>query len=190
MKRIFAAIDISNQSRTKISNYIESLRGEFPKLRVSWDKSEKLHITMKFFGDVEEQKVSLLSKSFEKIAGQFVAFNLKISKTGVFPSAQDARILWLGIEDEKGSVKKLNNILGSECEKFGFKREKRSFKPHLTIARLREPHKSQKLTERHLTSEFESAEFSVGEIVIYESSLLASGFVYSVLSKHEFRNRI
>lgn len=188
MKRIFAAIDISNQARTKISEYIETLQSEFCDLRVGWEKAEKLHITMKFFGDVEIQKTRLLLKAFEKIAKQFTPFNLKILKTGVFPSLRNARILWLGIEDEKGSLKKLNSILESKCEKLGFKKEKRDFKPHLTIARLREPHKSKVLAEKHLDCKFESAEFPVGEIVIYESKLLAAGSVYSVLSKHSFGN--
>lgn len=190
MKRIFAAIDISIQARTQISDYIETLRSEFSDLYTGGGKFDKLHITMKFFGDVEEQKIPSLSKSFEKIAGQFASFNLKISKTGFFPSPRNARILWLGIEDKKENLKKLNSVLESECEKLGFKREKRDFKPHLTIARLREPHKSSKLAEKHLTCKFESAEFTAGKIAIYESRLFASGSVYSVLSKHEFGNKL
>lgn len=186
MKRIFAAIDISDEARTQALNYIETLRGKFPELRVSWDKAEKLHITVKFFGDVENYRILLLSKTFEKVAGQFSPFNLRISKTGVFPSRRNPRVLWLGLQDENGSLSQINTFLESECEKQGFVREKRLFKPHLTIARLRQPEKSEDLIEKHLQTNFETAVFEVGEITIYESKLQPAGSVYSVVSKHEF----
>ncbi len=186
MKRIFAAIDISSEARTQISNYIETLHGEFPNLRVGWDKAEKLHITIKFFGDVEDRKVLLLSRIFEEVTRQVSPFKLQIAKTGVFPSRRNARILWLGLQDEKGSLNYINNILESECEKNGFIREKRLFKPHLTIARFRQPEKSKDLVEKHLQTNFETDGFEVGEITIYESKLLPTGSVYSIVSKHEF----
>lgn len=187
MKRIFAAVDISNQARKQISNYIETLRGEFPELLVGWEKAEKLHITMRFFGDVEDRKVLLLSNLFEDFARQISPFNLQITKTGVFPSLRDARVLWFGLQDEKGSLSEIKNNLENECERIGFKKEKRVFEPHLTIARLRQPEKSKDLIEKHLQTNFESAEFNVGEITIYESRLLPKGSVYSIVSKHEFR---
>ena len=186
MRRIFAAIDISNEARIRISNYIETLRGEFPELRVGWNKAEKLHITMKFFGDIEERKVLSLSKIFEKVALQNSPFNLQIIKTGVFPSRRNARVLWLGLQDEKESLREINNSLESECEKAGFRKEKRLFKPHLTISRLRQPEKSKDLIEKHLKTNFETAEFKAGEITIYESNLHPTNSVYSIVSKHKF----
>ena len=186
MKRIFAAFDISSQAQTQLLDHIETLRSEFSDLRVSWEKAGKLHITMKFFGDLEERKVSLLSNVFEEISRRISPFNLQITKTGVFPSPHNARILWLGLQDKKGSLSEINNILESECEKVGFKKEKRSFKPHLTIARLRQPDKSKDLIEKHLQKNFEIASFEVGEIIIYESKIYSTGSVYSVVSKHEF----
>lgn len=186
MKRIFAAIDVSNEARTQISNYVETLRSEFPELRVGWDKTEKLHITINFFGDVEDRKVLLVSKLFEEISQQISPFKLQITKTGVFPSRRNARVLWLSLQDEKGSLNRINNILESECEGYGFIKEKRLFKPHLTIARLRQPEKSKDLIEKHLQTNFETAGFEVGELTIYESKLHPANSIYSVVSKHEF----
>ncbi len=54
MKRIFLAVDISEQARSQISDYIESLRREFPRLRVGWERAEKLHLTLKFPGDIDD----------------------------------------------------------------------------------------------------------------------------------------
>ncbi|MBA3631265.1 MAG: RNA 2',3'-cyclic phosphodiesterase [Acidobacteria bacterium] len=189
MKRIFTAIDISVEAKRKVSSYIETLRREFPKLRVGWAKTEKLHLTLKFLGDTEESKTAELSQAIEKIARENPSFKLRILETGIFPSMSKPRILWLALKDERGSLAKINEQLESACEKLGFAPEKRNFKPHLTIARLREPNKSKDLVEKHLNNMFETIEFEASEIIIYESKLQSSGSIYSVVSKHKFNNR-
>jgi 2'-5' RNA ligase len=186
MKRIFTAIDISDEARRKVSAYVETLCGEFSNLRVGWEKAEKLHLTLKFLGDIDDRHLKNLIEAVEKTARQIKSFKLEIAETGVFPSPRNARILWLGLKNEQGSLQKLNEILEIECEKIGFEKEKRNFKAHLTIARLREPQKSKELAQRHLRNEFEAVEFDVSEIVIYESKLLPQGSVYSVVARSCF----
>lgn len=186
-KRIFTAIDISDEARQKAAAYIENLRREFSGLRVGWDKPEKLHLTLKFLGDTDEARLCNLTEAVEETAKRISNFDLRIKATGVFPSQRNARILWLGVCDEKRSSSKLNEILETESAKKGFTRETRNFKAHLTMARLREPDKSGELVEKHLSNDFDSAEFAVSEITIYESQLLKSGSIYSVVSKHQFK---
>ncbi len=189
MKRIFTAIDISDGARRQVSDYLADLRAEFPNVRVGWDKPEKLHLTLKFLGDIDEPKLHNLTDAVNEAAKQISDFKLKISKTGAFPSKKNARVLWLGVEDEKESLQKLNQILEAECESKGFAREKRNFKAHLTIARLREPQNLKELIERHLQKDFESREFSVSEVVIYQSLLQKTGSVYSINSKHKLEEK-
>ncbi|HEY0050052.1 MAG TPA: RNA 2',3'-cyclic phosphodiesterase [Pyrinomonadaceae bacterium] len=186
MKRIFAAIDISEQARRKAFEYIESLRRRFPELRVGWDKYEKLHLTLKFLGDTSDERLAKLEKAVEKAAREVSSFKLRLADTGVFPNQRKARVLWLGVKDEKANLRKLNEALENECEREGFTRENRDFKAHLTIARLREPEKSKALVEAHLREQFEAVEFEVSEIVIYQSELSPRGSRYTVVSKHAF----
>lgn len=188
MKRIFTAIDISDAARKMCADYIQNLRGEFPDLRVGWEKPEKLHLTLKFLGDTDEMQLSNLIEAVTAATRQISDFKLRIIETGAFPSAKNARILWLGVRDAAGDLSKLNELLETEGERRGFAREKRNFKPHLTIARLREPHKSARLIERHLRGSFESEKFSVSEATIYESRLQKSGSIYSIISKYKFGN--
>ncbi len=187
MKRIFVAIDISAEARRHVSDYITELREKISNVRVGWELPEKLHLTLKFLSEIDETQLSDLTEAVDKTAKQISDFKLRVSKTGAFPSEKNARILWLGLEDESKSLQKLNEILETECERIGFIREKRSFKPHLTIARLREPHKSKGLIEKHLQNEFESDEFTVSEITVYESRLQKTGSIYSINSKHKLK---
>ncbi len=187
MKRTFTAIDVSDEARTKIADYLEHLRGEFTNLRVGWDKAEKLHLTLKFLGDIDEKELEDLTEAVAGTAKQISNFKLQIIGTGVFPLPRKARILWLGVKDETGRLQKLNEILETECAARNFAKETRFFKPHLTVARLREPHKSKELVERHLQNEFESDKFKVSEIVIYESRLQKTGSIYSVVSRQQLK---
>jgi len=190
MRRIFTAIDISDEARRKSSDYIESMSGEFPNLRVGWERAEKLHLTLKFLGDIDEDRLKNLIEAVEKTAERFSIFKLQISETGAFPSPRNARILWLGVRDEPGNMRRLNEILETECERKDFEKEKRNFKPHMTIARLRQPPQSKELIEKHLHNDFVSIEFAVSEIVIYESRLQKSGSIYSIVTKHRLKENL
>ena len=191
-RRIFTAIDISAEARQKISDYIENLRRDYSGLRVGWEKPEKLHLTLKFLGDCDERQVKNLETAVSNAANFFgktenrTNFKIKIFETGVFPSKRNARILWLSLRDETEILSKINKLLERECEKIGFEKEKRDFKPHLTIARLREPHKSGDLAAKHLENEFEPVEFEISEIVVYESKLLPTGSIYRKLEGFRF----
>jgi 2'-5' RNA ligase len=187
MSRVFVAVDISFEARRKAAAYIETLRSEFRQIRVGWDKPEKLHLTLKFLGDADEKQLTQLHEIVEKVSGEISLFKLRISETGVFPNARSARVLWIDVKDEAGNLARINDLLETECEKIGFAKEKRKFVPHLTIGRVREPYRAGELAKKHLENTFEPVEFEVSEIVIYESKLLPTGSIYSVVSKHELK---
>lgn len=187
-KRIFVGLDISDEARRKISDYIDFLRESFPNFRVSWDKTEKLHLTMKFLGEIDDEQIAKLLEAVERAAQKASSFNVRIEGTGVFPSPKQARILWLGVKSEGESLQTLNEVLESECERQGFAKEKRKFKAHLTIGRLKE--KSDELVKTHLEQNFEPVVFEVSEIVVFQSKLQPTGSIYSVVSKHKFKGKI
>src|SRR5262245_31761683 len=120
MKRIFVAVDISDEARRKVAAYIETLRNEFRKIRVGWDKAEKLHLTLKFLGDTNENQLKNLEKIVEEISAKITNFNLQIAETGIFPNARNPRVLWIDVKDEAENLAKINNLLETECEKIGF----------------------------------------------------------------------
>jgi 2'-5' RNA ligase len=187
MKRIFVAVDISDEARRKVSEYIETLRKEFKDVRVSWDRAEKLHLTLKFLGDTNEKQLEDLKKNVENIASEITNFKLQISNTGLFPNVRNPRVLWLGIKGDVNDLQKINAVLEIECEKIGFAKEIRIYKPHLTIGRIREPKKAKSLAIKHLENKFEPIEFEVSEIVIYESKLQSNGSIYSVVSSSKLK---
>jgi RNA 2',3'-cyclic 3'-phosphodiesterase len=178
MKRIFIAVDISDKARQKVASYIENLRRSFPQLRVGWERPEKLHLTLKFLGDVNDGRLEEVQKAIGKIVDSNPAFQMTLGRTGRFPPKGDPKILWLGTID-KGEFAAVASKINDDLEQLGFEREKRRFSPHLTIARLREPRLSGELAAKHLENDFGPIRFEVGKIVVYESKLLPKGSVYT-----------
>ena len=181
MKRVFIAVDISDEARRQAAAHIERLRSSFARLRVGWERPEKLHITLKFLGAVSDEQLSGIERAVRAVALQNSEYRVKLAGTGVFPETRDPRILWIGLEPSAATVR-LAHAIDDVCAKLGFEPEKRRFKPHLTIGRLREPAASRELAEAHRRSVFEPTEFPIKEITIYESKLLPIGSVYSSLA--------
>ena len=159
---------------------------DFANLRVGWQGAEKLHLTLKFLGDVEDEKISAVIDKVKQAAGQFEKGSLVVTGTGVFPNKRRAKVLWLGVKNRDGLLEKAKDKIEFEFNELGFEKERRTFKPHLTIARLREPNKSKQLAEQHLENDFEPVESSIEALTVYESELKPTGSIYNVLAKIEF----
>lgn len=184
-KRIFVAIDISEDARRVTEKYISELKTEFSNVKVGWEKAEKLHLTLKFLGDLNEIQIGSLFEIVQNISKSNSNLKFRIAKTGAFPASRNARVLWLGVDGDVEKLQEINSILENECEKFGFKKNKK-FKPHLTIGRIRELCGSQTLVEKHLENKIEPIEFEVSSIVIYESELQPTGSIYRKVKEFSF----
>lgn len=177
MKRIFAAVDISEEARIRVAEYVRELRAEFADLRIRWERPEKLHITVHFAGDLDDGELSAFETRVAAAAANTARFVVAIDGTGAFVKRRSrANVLWLGL-DSQG---KLENLAASLDE------TNSRFHPHLTIARLKDANRCRDLIDKHLAGKFERIEFNATEIVVYESTLLRSGSVYGVVSKHLF----
>jgi 2'-5' RNA ligase len=155
-----------------------------PRVRASWEREEKLHLTLKFFGDVAPATTHALSLAIERAAKPIAPFPLVIAGAGAFPPRGAARVLWLGVEDESGNLSRLQRALEDECAAAGFQREARSFHPHITIARLRTPAGARSLAELHRQIGFAAMELTVNELVLMRSELGPRSSRYTALSRH------
>lgn len=182
--RLFCAIELSAEVRARAVEHIARLRSQMPDVRASWEREEKLHLTLKFFGDVAQASTPALSQAIELAAKRAAPLTLTIADAGAFPPHGNPRVLWLGVHDSSGSLARLQQILEDECAAADFKREARPFHPHLTIARLRQPAGARALAELHRELGFEAMELTVNEIVLMRSELGPKGSCYTALAHH------
>ncbi|MFN2452870.1 MAG: RNA 2',3'-cyclic phosphodiesterase [Pyrinomonadaceae bacterium] len=184
--RVFYALELPAEVREKVAAHIARLRGAIPAVRASWERAEKLHLTVKFFGDVERARVEeQLAPAAARAAQNFLPFNLVVEGAGAFPPHGLPKVLWLGIADASGALSHLQSALESECAKASFPRERRVFHPHITIARLRTPAGAKELAAIHAQMGFEAIALTVSEIVLMRSELTPNGSRYTIISRHE-----
>ncbi len=187
--RVFCAVPLSEEVRESASQHIELLRERAPDARASWERPEKLHITLKFLGEIEPSRVVALSLAAERAAMQINSFTLSIEGAGAFPPRGLPHVLWLGIKDETGNLSSLQQSLEREAEREGFTRDERAFHPHLTIARLRKPEGARQLAALHQQTGFEAVSFPVSKLLVIRSELGPKGSRYTEISAHKLRER-
>jgi 2'-5' RNA ligase len=182
--RVFCAVELPDELRSHVGERVRRLRAEFSDVRASWEKPEKLHITLKFLGDIERARIAVLSSAAARAVAGVEPFELTINEPGSFPPHGQPRVLWLGIVDVFGRLAFMQRALEEECAAVGFPREPRAFKPHLTLARIRSPHGARELAAAHRETPFEPQRFKVSELVVMLSELGPGGSRYTPLSRH------
>lgn len=187
--RLFCAIELPQGVRSRAARYVARLREAAPHVRASWEREEKLHLTLKFFGDTEEDRVQDLTEALERAASLVNPFELVLQGTGAFPPSGSPRVLWLGVSSPNGLLNKLYLEVEDECSRRGFARERKRFNPHLTIARLRSHEGARQVAALHKSMEFETEAFRVTEIVLIKSELLPQGSRHTKLSSHQLKEQ-
>lgn len=183
-KRLFIAVDISDAARKAAAEHIYGLRARFSDVRASWVKPENLHLTLKFLGDVEKSRIDEIVEASRLSVTQVGPFLVSIGGTGAFPSPRNPKVLWLGIEDKARYLSTLAKGIDSSCERIGFPKDQKPFRPHLTIARIRtRSHKLRELAAAHDESDFKRIEFEVFEAVLYESELRRGRSIYTPITR-------
>lgn len=185
--RVFCAIELPAEVRARAAEHIARLREAVPEVRASWERTEKLHITLKFLGEIAPGSLEALSSAASNATRDTHPFILTLASAGAFPPRGNPRILWLGIADHSGALARLQNSLEAECASAGFAREERSFHPHLTLARIRAPQGARRLAQVHRETGFEAIEFAVTALVVLQSELGAGGSRYTEISRHNLK---
>ncbi len=182
--RVFCAIELPEAVRMRVMQHIARLREAVPTAQASWSRDTKLHLTLKFLGEVPQDSVQSFSMAASRAVEGFAPFKILLEQTGIFPKHGSPRVLWLGINDPDGKLGDLQSHLEDESAHAGFGKEDRQFSPHLTVARLRKPQHARTLASAHKQLVFEPAEITVSELLVIRSELNSEGSKYTVISRH------
>ncbi len=180
--RSFIAVELPNDIHDSLQELQNNLKDSMPDVR--WTKYGNIHLTLKFLGNVEPSKVDKISISIQNVANEFFPFTMSLARVGAFPNSRKPSIIWVGVEEGAEKIVEIANRIESSMEKLGFHREKRPFKPHLTIGRIRElkhPAVMAKSLENNEIGEI--GKFRVEKLSFIKSQLDPSGSIYTTLSE-------
>jgi 2'-5' RNA ligase len=183
--RLFCAIELPTELRARAHEHLVRLRESAPSVKATWERAEKMHITVKFFGAVDAAQVAALSEATARAAAAVPSFELSLAGAGAFPPGGNPRVLWLGAKDTTERLALLQQRLEDECATAGFPREPRPFHAHVTLARIRTTNAATRhLARYHVELGFAPALFPVTELILMRSELGPGGSQYTPLARH------
>lgn len=178
--RCFVALNLSPELKAHLAEL--QVRLKQAKADVSWVKPENIHLTLKFLGEVEEERILAIKQAIQEGVEGEGALSVTLAGLGTFPHPRSPRVIWVGIEGEKERLSRLQERMEQAMEGVGFPREGRPFSPHLTLGRVRSARGVSDLVDLlgcHAGSEFGS--FKAQSIELMQSQLHPAGAIYSIL---------
>ncbi len=130
--RLFVALRIPPAEGERIREGAALLRkADFP---IRWTDPEQYHLTLKFLGDVPDEKVDAIGEVVSGIAEGTPPVTLRLGGIGAFPTIRRPRVLWMGVEATP-VLRCLKQDLEWALGELGFERDARAFHPHVTLGR-------------------------------------------------------
>jgi 2'-5' RNA ligase len=184
--RTFIALELPPSVISLLTKVQEDLKST--RLRAKWVRPENIHLTLKFLGNINPTDIDKISGAMMDAVDDFGAINLVAEGVGVFPGLKRPRVIWIGLGGQIQSLFAMQRVLEDNLAGLGFKKEKRSFKGHLTLGRFRQTVNPN--TIRQIMREYAnlySEEFTARRIILFKSDLKPTGAVYSQLRQAAFK---
>ena len=184
--RAFLAIELPDALKTHLAGVTKRLGSS--RAPVSWTRPDNMHLTLRFLGDISDGQGQRLS---DYLAGEYNGcerFPLNITGIGVFPNLRGPRVIWAGVHCSDASLDRVQRIAEQGSRHIGLAPEKRAFRPHLTIGRVRKSRKIDSGFRRLLNLEqgFDGGEILVKGVSLFSSDLKPSGAEHTRIALFEF----
>ena len=181
--RVFLALEISPSVKEYLQGIIKIMASRITGVR--WVKSEGQHITLKFFGELDEAIVENIRTRLLSIEDKFEPFETTIKGIDAFPNKRRARVIVITLEKGVDIAKAIFNDIEVALLPLGFEGEKRDYTPHITLGRKKE---QSPILERDIP-DLNGMRFIVDRLVMFRSTLTPQGAIYSPLWEIGFKSR-
>ena len=181
MIRTFIAVDFPQDYVEKIAQIQSKLKN----FNVKLVDPKLVHITLKFLGDINENKIEKIAEALDGIT--IPPFDARIGSVGVFPKLQYVKVVWLGAE---GNFEQLHDNVESALKPFKFKKDRRGYTAHATLARVKYIPKEEKEAFLKVLDELKDVEvgtFHVDAIKLKKSTLTPEGPIYETLHESKLK---
>lgn len=187
--RAFIAIETSEEIKDALARVEAHLK--YSGADVKWVKPEMIHLTLKFLGEITDEKCGEVKLALDTVAGATKPFDIALKDVGAFPKLEHPRVLWVGLDKGAPETIRIANHIEDALSNAGFTKEDRPFSPHLTIGRVRSSLNYEKLKEKISSASTQIrlsgiSPHSVTSIILFQSTLTPQGPVYTKLHESVF----
>ncbi len=188
--RTFLAVPLPPGLVRTVGGYVRSLQRRYPQYR--WQKPEQMHITVNFLGEIRDSRVADVCQMVQDVAGQHPPFDCSLGQLGAFPKPGRPRILWLGVDRGRQPLVQLHHQLAAGLLSLNMKPERKRYRPHVTLARIRDHERWPEEIVQELSADSASplsgdSSFEVDEVVVFSSFPESTGSVHTVMSRSALR---
>ncbi len=175
--RTFLAVNLSVAVNRRVAEEVERHKANVGAgVKVAWVPPANFHLTLRFLGPVEEELIEAIAGRCRMRLAKHAPFELRARGFGVFPVADQPRVLWVGVDGGEPLAKLQRDVEGALVE-LGLPKEERPFHPHLTVGRVKEG------AAVTWSSDAELGMSQVHEMVVYESKTTSKGSEYTARAR-------
>ena len=182
--RLFVACEVPDDVKECIGEVIENLRSHSGNA-VRWIRPEGVHVTLKFLGEVPTKKLPAVKLAIQEAVVGNSPFELEFSNIGTFGGREGLRIMWVGIAGDVLRLEALVRAVNAALAVVGFEPERRPFRPHLTLGRVRDEISTRNRAEIEVAVGKVSVppvSWRTAQVSLMRSRLTAQGATYEVLA--------
>jgi 2'-5' RNA ligase len=180
--RTFIAITLPQEIKQQLGLLQEQLKRSAAD--VKWVQPHNIHVTLKFLGEIDEQKLEEITAILQDTVKEEACFTASLSCLGAFPRMTSPRVIWVGIDKGKDELTRIAKELEEKISRMGLPPEDRPFASHVTLGRVRSPANVHRLVKTLAGMTGQPAqEFPVTKITLFKSTLTPTGPVYEALKE-------
>lgn len=179
--RCFIGIPLSEEYQQALGQISETWRNHFNS-KMTWTKKGNWHITLYFLGDVQEDLLLKIQHNLANIS--MTSFGLQAGGAGFFPSEKRPRVVWTGLQKGQKECSLLADKVNNALQPLGFAEQEKEFRPHLTLARIKQLRKDNWSEFLHYLNSFSWPEIEINSFVLWQSILKPQGPIYKVIDRY------
>ena len=179
--RLFVGVLLPDEVKNEIFEIQKKIGNKNAK--INWVYKKNLHLTLKWLGEVEENKLNIIGNCLENV--KFKIIKAKIGKLSNFEHLGKIRVLWIGFEPKDEIIDLQKKIDASLLEIF---RGDQRFNPHLTLGRVKLIKKLKEFKEDYKNTEINKLEFTISEFCLISSRLTKDGPIYKTMKRFKSQN--
>jgi 2'-5' RNA ligase len=151
-------------------------------LKLKWVQPQNIHLTLKFLGDVPATQIDTIHQHCREASDNVRPLALTAQGLGVFPGLRRPRVLWAGVGGASDRLKVLHSEIEQGLASCGYPPERKAFRAHLTLARIKAPVAPALLAEALANqANYTPQPFNVTALTLMQSRLTPSGAIYTPL---------
>lgn len=177
--RLFIALPLPSEIEESLGKLIFVLKQKGR--HVKWVAPKNIHLTAKFLGEVDEDKIPVIMEIVKKTGSKYSVVDCLVDKIGAFPNLVRPRIIWAGFSGGIETLESIVTDLEDETEKLGFPREGKRFKPHITLGRVKENYGLGDMIDYIKSYQVVPENMRLDNLVLFKSTLTPRGPIYDRL---------